>query len=451
MLRNFIFFAVALTAIARMESSASEVTPLAFPGAEGFGASTKGGRGGRILEVTNLEDSGPGSFRAACEAEGPRTVVFRTSGTLRVKKRIEVRHPFITIAGQTAPGGGICLSIDEEVADGGPLKIMTSEVIIRYMRFRPGPPRNPQVLENVDGLTIANADQPIRRVIIDHCSFSWSTDELFNTWYDVKDVTVQWCLFAEALAETVRGQGNHSKGPLLGSKGGDRQSFHHNLMVHNAGRNPMIKLHGLADVINNFAHVPGQVAMSISDEYGLARVNFIGNIVTAPNGDGLVRGCSFLPTGNGFAVFSQGNIGPLLPDAQGPQAAWFRNIPADAFVPVRFSAPPVTIHTASEARLLLLEEAGATIPSRDAVDCRVVEDVRAGRTRIVRHPDEVGGWPRLPVGLAEDDFDHDGMPDRWEQNLGLNWRNEADGTEDSDGDGYTNLEAYLHSLLVADQ
>ena len=152
-----------------------------------------------------------------------------------------MRNPLIAIAGQTAPGGGICLRIDPETADGGPLKVMTSEVIIRHMRFRPGPPKQARFAKNVDGLTIANREKPIRNVIIDHCSFSWSTDELFNPWYDVKDVTVQWCLFSEALAQSTHNACNHSKGPLLGSKDGDRQSFHHNLMVHNVGRNPMIK------------------------------------------------------------------------------------------------------------------------------------------------------------------------------------------------------------------
>lgn len=419
-------------------------SPIAFPGAEGFGSFTKGGRGGRVIEVTNLNDSGPGSFRAACEAEGPRTVVFRTGGTILVRKRIELHNPFITIAGQTAPGGGICLRIDPETADGGPLKVMTSEVIIRHMRFRPGPPKQARFAENVDGLTIANKEKPIRNVIIDHCSFSWSTDELFNTWYDVKDVTVQWCLFSEALAQSKHNAGNHSKGPLLGSKGGDRQSFHHNLMVHNVGRNPMIKLDGFADVINNVAHVPGQVAMSISDEYAPARANFIGNCVTAPNGDGLVHGCAILSTGKGFAIFAEGNLGPHLQDGSGKQSAWFNNIKGDVFVAARHAAPAVTIHTATEARLLLLEGAGATMPVRDAVDSRVVEDVRVGRTRIVDHPDQVGGWPTLKAGIAPEDSDHDGMPDEWEKAAGLNPSDNTDGATDLDGDGYTNLEEYLN-------
>jgi len=152
--------------------------------------------------------------------------------------------------------------------------------------------------------------------------FSWSTDELFNTWYEVRDVTVQWCLFSKALARAPGAAGSHSKGPLLGSKQGARQSFHHNLMVHNAGRNPMIKMRGLADVVNNVAHVPGTVAMSLSDEYGFARANFIGNFVSAPHGDGLVRGCVLLSSGNGFSVFARDNVGPLQRGPANPVDAW---------------------------------------------------------------------------------------------------------------------------------
>ena len=417
----------------------------AFPGAEGFGATTIGGRGGRVIEVTNLNDAGLGSFRSACDAEGPRIVVFRTGGTIYVKKRIELRHPNITIAGQTAPGGGICLSIEPKTADGGPLKVMTSEVIIRHVRFRPGPPLRAEFAENVDGLTIANRNGPIRNVIIDHCSFSWSTDELFNTWYDVKDVTVQWCLFSEALSKSKHNKGNHSKGPLLGSIAGDRQSYHHNLMVHNVGRNPMIKLNGLADVVNNVAHVPRVVAMSISDQYGPARANFIGNYVTAPNGDGLVHGCIFLPFGKGIAVYAQGNIGPHLKDVDGKQSLWFRNIKGDFFATKRHPAPRVTTHTAKEARQLVLKHAGATRPKRDAVDTRVVDDVKAGRTRIVDHPKDVGGWPELAIGSARRDSDHDGMPHKWEKTHGLDPNDPSDGPQTATN-GYTNLENYLNKL-----
>ena len=144
-----------------------------------------------------------------------------------------------------------------------------------------------------------------------------------------------------------------------------------------------------------------QRSMSISDEYALARANFIGNYVTAPNGDGLVHGCAFLPTGKGFAVFAEGNLGPHLQDGSGKQSAWFSNIKGDVFVAARHAAPVVTIHTATEARLLVLEGAGATMPVRDAVDNRAVEDVRAGRTRIVDHPDQVGGWPTLQAGMRQ--------------------------------------------------
>ncbi len=416
----------------------------AFPGAEGFGAKTKGGRGGQLIAVTNLNDSGPGSFRQACETAGPRIITFHVGGTIRLKKRIEIHHPNLTIAGQTAPGGGICLSIEPETADGGPLKIMTSEVIIRHLRFRPGPAKQPEVAENVDGLTIADRNGPIRRVIIDHCSFSWATDELFNTWYDVADITVQWCLFSEALAKSDLVRGSHSKGPLLGSRDGERQSFHHNLMIHNAGRNPMVKMSGLADIVNNVAHVPRMVAMSVSDEYGAARANFVANYVSAPNADGFVYGCVFLKSGNGFSVYAAGNMGPHSDGSLTDATSWFRNRSPEYFAVDRHPAPPITEHTALQARQLLFAKAGATLPQRDLVDQRVVAEAKEGITRVVTHPADVGGWPQLERGLPPLDSDKDGFPDSWEDAYGFDPRSTDNPSVDSDSDGFTDYEEYLN-------
>ena len=206
----------------------------AFPGAEGFGANTAGGRGGTVIEVTSLEDSGPGTLREACEASGARTVVFRTGGTIELRSAIVISHPNLTIAGQTAPGGGICMKVDQGSPYGGALmQVGADEVIIRFLRFR----RGPGVMDECcgDPLVIGNVDAPVSGVIVDHCSFSWSTDELLNTWYEVSNVTVQNCILSEGLSNSTHGE-EHSKGPFFGD-GSTNISLYRNYMVHNFDRN----------------------------------------------------------------------------------------------------------------------------------------------------------------------------------------------------------------------
>lgn len=172
---------------------------LSFPCAEGFGAKSTGGRGGKLIYVTNTNDAGNGSLRAACEASGARIVVFKVSGLISLKSRINISNPFITIAGQTAPGDGICLR-------GGQLSVNTHDVIIRYIRSRAGDNSdydsgiNP---DNRDCFEIQNESSPPYNVIFDHCSATWGIDETMSTWYPCKDITIQWCLIGEALHNSL--------------------------------------------------------------------------------------------------------------------------------------------------------------------------------------------------------------------------------------------------------
>ena len=195
----------------------------AFPGAEGFGAMASGGRGGVVLQVTNLNDSGPGSLRAAILASGPRIVVFRVGGTIELLTRIDISNPDITIAGQTAPGGGITLK-NHPSNTRSPLKVETDNVILRYIRSRPGPSDLPSA--TLDALTIEG-----HRVIIDHCSLSWATDEVLNTWLDSSEITIQWTIIAEGLEDSNHPDGPHSRGALLGDHS-TRVSVHHCLFAH---------------------------------------------------------------------------------------------------------------------------------------------------------------------------------------------------------------------------
>lgn len=422
----------------------------AFPGAEGFGANAVGGRGGRIIEVSNLDDSGPGSLRAAIEAEGPRIVVFRTGGTIELKSELVLANPFITIAGQTAPGGGITL----KTHPANPRSALTiargaHDVVIRHLRSRPGPhdgfPRSKSgkadTSEVKDAIQILGA----RKVVLDHCSASWATDEVVSTFFDSQDITIQWCIIAEALRKSRPDQQLPGKGLLIGSKGAKRISVHHNLLVHNVGRNPLVKAAGLVDAVNNVVLAPSTVAMAIDSEQGGRMANFIGNHIVAPASDGLISGLSVIGQGP-FELFVQGNFGPyrirrdqpdeLFVDAKNDGRRWL--------VAMRHDAAPVSTTSAEQAREAVLANAGCLLPMRDAVDQRLADDVRSGRTRVVDVPSQVGGWPELARGSPPPDRDHDGMPDTWEQARGFNPGEPADGAADQDQDGYTNVEEFLN-------
>ena len=196
----------------------------AFPGAEGFGATTPGGRGGKVLIVSNLNDSGRGSLRAAIETEGPRIIVFRVAGIIDLKSPIRVTQPFVTVAGHSAPGGGITLR-------GHGISVNTHDVVIRYLRSRPGDISGTEV----DGLSIGGASA---NVVIDHCSVSWSVDENLSPSGAIRDVTVQWSIISEGLNRSVHAKGAHGYGSLTRASGG--LTLHHNLWAHNASRNPRL-------------------------------------------------------------------------------------------------------------------------------------------------------------------------------------------------------------------
>ena len=185
----------------------------AFPSAEGFGKSAKGGRGGRVIKVTNLDDAGEGSLRAAIDATGPRIVVFEVSGTIVLQSGLLVENSYITIAGQTAPGQGIQLRVTPTANFAaftiGTRENSTTDVIVRYLKVRPGPGRQDSV--NGDGVQILGGE----RIIIDHCSIAWSTDEVFSAWYGPKNVTLQKSIIAEGLYESVHKKGIHSMGNLI--------------------------------------------------------------------------------------------------------------------------------------------------------------------------------------------------------------------------------------------
>ncbi|MBI4559029.1 MAG: pectate lyase [Candidatus Hydrogenedentes bacterium] len=417
----------------------------AFPGAEGFGKFTIGGRGGKVYEVTNLNDRGPGSLRAACETEGPRTVVFRVSGTIPLMSELKVKNPYITIAGQTAPGDGIGIKNYQFSFD-------TQHFVCRYLRFRPGDEtRKEQDAFGGEG----------DHIIVDHCSASWAVDETLSI-NKASNITVQWCMVAESLTKSVHKKGAHGYGGLWGGPGG---SWHHNILAHHSSRNPRASGNpesGLMDFRNNVIYNWG-----FNSAYGgeMWPRNWINNYYKyGPATSEKVRDRIFIqkdPRGKmhaagnfvwGFPGISRDNWSGGIDYAEDGTAS-----EATLRVDEPYVVAPVRTQSAEEAYELVLKHAGCSL-ARDSVDARVVGEIRTGTARygetyggggkgIIDSQAAVGGWPEVRSTEPPTDSDHDGMPDPWESKAGLNPADPEDGARDPDGDGYTNLEDYLNSLV----
>jgi fructan beta-fructosidase len=416
----------------------------AFPTAEGFGKYTIGGRGGRVIEVTNLNDSGPGSFREACEAEGPRTVVFRVSGTIPLESELEIKNPYITIAGQTAPGDGICIKNYQ-------VEFETDHVIMRFLRFRPGDEAGKE--QDAFG---GQGDH----VIIDHCSVSWGVDETLSI-NKASNLTVQWCMVTESLTNSIHKKGAHGYGGLWGGPGG---SFHHNILAHHTSRNPRASGNrdsGLLDFRNNVIYNWG-----FNSAYGgeLWPRNWINNYYkSGPATSDNVRDRIFLQKNPRGKMYADGNLVYGFPEISANNWNGGIDFAEDGEATeetLRAHEPyvvaPVNTQSAERAYELVLRHAGASL-NRDSVDARIVEEIRSGTAQfgetykgggkgIIDSQTAVGGWPELQSEPAPPDTDHDGMPNDWETAHGLDPTDEADGPMDRDNDGYTNLEEYLNSL-----
>jgi pectate lyase len=400
---------------------------LAFPGAEGAGARSRGGRGGPAIAVTTLADYRPGkdapipgSLRAACEAKGPRIVVFRVAGTIDLAAPLAIAEPRITIAGQSAPGGGICLKRFG-------VSVRASDVVIRHLRLRPGDESG----KETDALSIGAGS---RDVIIDHCSASWANDEVLSVSGEgITGVTVQWCFITESLDRSQHSKGPHGYGSLIRANG--EVSFHHNLYAFHSSRSPRPGTYGegsiLLDFRNNAIHRGGR-GYAAEDP---ARLNYVGNFVS----DTLV----FKATAT-TQMHAAGNV--LEGDAAGTRDNWklIQGLPAANRRAEPFAAAPVATEPAPEAFEKVLAQAGAMLPKRDAIDERVVVLVRCRGGRVIDSQADVGGWPKLEAAAPPPDADGDGMPDAWEAKHGLDPARPGDALDDRDGDGYTAIEEFLN-------
>lgn len=456
----------------------------AFPGAEGGGMYSFGGRGGRVIEVTNLNDYGPGSLRDACEQGGARIVVFNVAGIIHLTKPIDIRAPYITIEGQSAPGDGICIAGESVWVD-------THDVVVRFMRFRRG---DYDVTRRDD----AFGGNPIGNIMVDHVSGSWGCDEVMSMYrhvYNRKEgtkggeklptvnITFQNCMFAEGL-DTY----NHAFGSTLG---GLNSTFMRNLWANNISRNPSVGMYGDFGFVNNVIFNWWDRSADGGDNRSL--FNFINNYykpgpitdMAKPVGHRILKpeaGRSPGTKGWYGRVYVSGNI--MEGNERVTKNNWDGGVQIGEMpdagrytdsirVNQPFPMAPVTIISAKDAYNYVLNNVGCTLPVRDAVDKRIVEDVRTGKISYVpntdnsngkqwvkhRLPDDsykkgiitdvsqVGGYPEYK-GTPYKDSDHDGMPDAYEVKHGLNPHNAADASKlAKNGGGYTNIEVYLNSLV----
>ena len=442
MRRGFRLILIMLAACSAVPAAAPAQLP-AFPGAEGAGATSLGGRGGLAIHVTNLNDSGPGSLRQAIDAVGPRTIIFDIGGTIALKKPLAIRSGRVTIAGQTAPGGGIT------IRDHG-LRIEADDVVVRFIRARLGDKGG----LSEDAISVISG----HRIILDHVSASWGTDETLSVapnWRrgaNLGDVTVQWSIISESLCGPAGKGPRHCYGSLVSVGQGGRISFHHNLWANHAGRMPRPanqlppgrdpvggRFQFASNVIYNWG---AQQAGYDSGPASNVRSEFLDNSYW-PGPDS--RGSLIYENRNPFAKgWFSGNSygGQQLPDT----GSHVLSRTPGFLLSQPVAVAPLKRDPATSAYERVLTFAGDSLP-RDSVDNRVVEGVRARSGSLIESQDQVGGWPALASGAPRRDSDGDGIPDEWEARNGLNPRNSADGARVR-SDGYTNLEYWLNALAA---
>ena len=471
----------------------------AFPGAEGGGMYTAGGRGGKVLVVTNLNDDGPGSFRWACEQGGARIIVFNVSGIIWLKTPIILRAPYVTIAGQTAPGDGVCIA-------GQSFQVNTHDVIVRHMRFRRG---STNVWYREDSF----GGNPVGNIMIDHCSCEWGLDEnisFYRHMFDMGDgkpsrkeptvnVTIQNTISAKGL-DTY----NHAFGSTIG---GENTTFMRNLWADNTGRNPSIGWGGVFNFVNNVIY--NWVHRTADGGEFSTMSNFINNYYKpgpltpkdSPVGYRIVKSESrsqkLFPYAQYGRVYAIGNI--MEGNERVTKDNWDGGIQTsdkdgklnpDELALMKSNEPfpmaHMTILPSEKTFDYVLENVGATLPTRDIVDQRIVEEVRTGeayyvkklpkdnpygdhwgmrdrskneeglfkyrrlpkdsyKKGIITDPRQMGGYPEYS-GEPRVDTDGDGMPDDWEIANGLNPNDPSDANGDCTGDGYTNIEKYINGI-----
>jgi pectate lyase len=433
---NILFLLIAISTSAQEELSKT----LAFPEAEGFGKYTTGGRGGKVYVVNNVNDDGPGSLREAIRKSGPRIIVFAVSGTIALESTLSINKDDVTIAGQTAPGDGICIR-------NYPVKVSANNVIIRYLRFRLGDERAQQD-DAISGTGQSN-------IIIDHCSMSWATDECAS-FYRNKNFTLQWCIISESLNHSVHEKGDHGYGGIWGGMGA---SFHHNLIASHNSRMPRFSgssttpnsAEELVDFRNNVIY-----NWMSNNTYGgeRGRYNMVNNYYKSGPSTKSQQLWIVNPSSPVGKFFLTGNV--LYGDkniTKNNRAGIKANHPDSVVVTDPFSVEAINVQSADDGCEQVLKYAGASF-KRDVIDARIVAEVKSGKASsgknkngIIDSQKDVGGWPELKSISSPVDSDKDGMPDDWEKSNQLNPSDPNDAAAFTVSKSYSNIEVYVSSLV----
>ncbi|MBM6901624.1 pectate lyase [Phocaeicola coprocola] len=409
---------------------------LAFPEAEGYGKYTVGGRGGKVIKVTNLNDSGKGSFREAVEQSGARIVVFDVDGTIELKTPLRINHDSITIAGQTAPGDGICLKDN-------PLIVNANEVIIRYIRVRVGD----KYKTDADGIGGGRYGQ--HHVILDHLTSSWSIDECLSI-YKTKNLTVQWCMINQSLTCSVHTKGCHGFGGIWG---GYKATFHHNLLANHSSRNPRfssVDSTKMVDFRNNVVFNWGFKAAYGGGRYG--EINMVANYYKpGPGTQCPYKLLDVAEDGTGKYYISGNILEGNVAVSQDNRKGVFGKDSLACLVSLPFAYETIQEDTPQEAYRRVLEQAGCSLV-RDNYDSEIVSQIKRGislygKNGFIDTPAQAGGWPELRKGTPLQDSDGDGMPDKWEKEHKLNPQDAGDASSFTICKYYTNIELYINGLV----
>lgn len=451
----------------KLSSPPAAGKPVAFPGAEGYGKYATGGRGGRVIIVSNLNDDGEGSFRKAVTAKGPRIVVFAVSGTIRLVTPVSIKGD-VTIAGQTAPGDGICLA-DQPVTLGG------DNIIVRYIRFRMGDRYQNKGMVNGSGHDDAFGGTRRNQIVIDHCSLSWSTDEVMSI-YAGDSTTLQWNIIAEPLNYSYHfetGDTDYEHHGFGGIWGGRHFTAHHNLFAHCNNRNP--RFDGIrncpeenVDYRNNVIYNWGSNSIYAGEG---GNYNIVNNYF------------KYGPSTNKAVRYRIVNPGKKDNPPAIPFGKWYvdgnyvddsKMITRDNWLGVTIgnggteedkktvlltkplAAEPIPVQSATDAYEDVMQKAGASY-KRDTMDQRIISDVRNRTGRFVDVQGgfphgtafelTIGAWPALQSLPAPADTDRDGIPDEWEKQNGLNPADPADASRTSLHVYYANIEVYINSVI----
>lgn len=437
-----------------------------FPGAEGFGTRTDGGRGGIVCKVTNLNDSGSGSLRDCLEKAEPRIIIFDTGGIIRLESNLTITQPHAAIFGQTAPGDGIMITGTPAIKQ-ALVTIATHDVLIQHIRFRTAPSDADDCCHAamaIVGAAGKTSGKQTYNVVLDHCSFSSASGRLLFSQHDGHDITISNSILGPTLyPSTGTLPDPDNRGAMFGSQGSHSISLHHNLIVHSQTQNPgFMTGKGVVDIVNNLVYNWAEAGTVISSELGNIQANLIHNLyIRGADSDPSTPEINAHEAGRNYQLFLEENLSIRDPEQPEPLPVNFglKDWPNNNWESsTRFTAPPITTFKSPTLRQKLLPGVGATLPKRDAIDARAVQDTLQTSGNIPQQcpmtPDKqpantcqtgIEHWQVYAAGIPAPDRDDDGLPDSWEEQKGLD-PDQPDATADKNVDGYTNIEEWIFSL-----